>query len=433
MICINCVSPAPLKRLICLRGINQTCHYCGTDGVAVEPQVLFDYVLERAEKNTATQDDLSRDEDIVIFVGGSGDIATASIDEVLSDWMNLSQEPYYDDLYRYAPERFKLNDDNTKRLYFWDDGLLERNFYEEKWERFVADIRHSHRFFNPNASDFLGSVFAFLSDSGDVLKPAYIRIVAHGEPLYRARSASTYEDAKKIADDPANQLGPAPKEVASSQRMTPNGISALYCALERDTCLSEIQPIVGGIVVSIAFTPFDKLKFLNMTKLELIDPPELCLLDKGHLDALHLKTFVKTLVEKMSTPKGRNDELSYLSSQVVFEYLRLRFGDQVNGLILPSLQTGGQGTNVVLFPEFSGVSAKNYRKVPDNEIAETAELDFEPEEEGPFADGAKLYCVQDSLRFHKVKAVEIKAQEYQCIGELFLSDLKGERFGPLGA
>lgn len=73
----------------------------------------------------------------------------------------------------------------------------------------------------------------------------------------------------------------------------------------------------------------------------------------GYRKALHRKVFLGSLVKKMSRPKARNDELSYLSTQVVFEYLRLRFGEQVDGLVFPSVQTGEAGTNVVLFPEAS--------------------------------------------------------------------------------
>lgn len=58
----------------------------------------------------------------------------------------------------------------------------------------------------------------------------------------------------------------------------------------------------------------------------------------------------------MSRPKARNDEMSYLSTQGVFEYLRLRFGKYVDGLVFPSVQTGEAGTNVVLVPEASRLS-----------------------------------------------------------------------------
>lgn len=422
MICINCVTSEPLKKLVSEHGASHTCQYCGNDGVAVEPKFLFDYILERTAENTATEDDLSQYEYGMLFDCGSDDIPIASLDVVLAEWMNLGDEPYIDDLYEYALKEFKINVRDGDRHYFGDNGLLEGNFYEERWETFIADVRHSHRFFNPNAKGFLDSVFAFLSGDGDVLKPECVRIIPKGVSLYRARSASTYEEVKKIADAPANQLGPTPKDRASSQRMTPKGISALYCTLERETCLSEIRSITGDNVVTIAMTPTSQLKFLDLTKLELVEPPKLTLCDKGSRDALHLKAFVSSLVKKMSKPKGRNDELSYLSTQVVFEYLRLRFSSKVNGLVFPSVQTGNQGTNVVLFPESSVVSAKNYRKQSDYKIA-----DFEPEEEEPFEDGAMLYCLSGSLRFHKITAIETKAHEYTQIRELFMNDLDKSR------
>lgn len=429
MICVDCVTPEPLKKLISEHGSIHSCQYCGNDGAAVVPKFLFDFILERIVENTATEDDLSPFEYGMHFDCGSDEIEVAYLDVVLAEWVNLSDEPFFDDLYDYAPKEFKLNSRDMDRQYFGDDGLLEKNLYEEKWEEFIAGIRHSHRFFNPSAKGFLDSIFASMSGDGNELKPECVRIIPKGTQIYRARSASTYADVKKIADAPASQLGPTPKDRASSQRMTPNGISALYCSLERGTCLNEIRSITGDNVVSIAMTPISQLKFLDLTKLELVEPPKLTLLEKGCRDALHLKTFVSSLVRKMSKPKGRNDELSYLSTQVVFEYLRLRFSSQVDGLVFPSVQTGEQGTNVVLFPEASVVSSKNYKKLTDYGIAETAEPDFDPEEEEePFEDGCKLYCLSGSLRFHKVKAVETKADEYTQIGELFISDLDRSRF-----
>lgn len=430
MICIECVSPEPLKRLFSAHGAIHACQYCGNaTSPTIAPNFLFDYILERIAENTATEEDLSSYEYGMLFDCGSEDIQIAWLDVVLAEWANLTDEPYFDDLYAYAPKEFKLNARNMDRHYFGDDGLLERNLYEEKWKEFIAGIRHSHRFFNPSAKGFLDSVFASLSGDGNELKPECVRIIPKGKPLYRARSATTYADVKKIADEPASQLGATPKDRASSQRMTPNGISALYCSLERETCLSEIRSITGDNVVSIGMTPISQLKLLDLTKLGLVEPPKLTLLEIGCRDALHLKTFVSSLVKKMSKPKGRNDELSYLSTQVVFEHLRLRFGSQVDGLIFPSVQTGEKGTNVVLFPEASVVSSKNYKKLTDYEIADTAEPDFESEEEEPFEDGSKLYCLSGSLRFHKVKAVETKADEYTQIGELFMSDLDRSRFG----
>ena len=101
--------------------------------------------------------------------------------------------------------------------------------------------------------------------------------------------------------------------------MTPNGISALYCALERETCLSEIRSITGDHVVSAALTPIGELRLLDLTVLNRVEPPPLTLLDKGFRESLHQKVFLGSLVKKMSRPKARNDELSYLSTQMIFE------------------------------------------------------------------------------------------------------------------
>jgi hypothetical protein len=430
MICINCVKPKPLKRLISDHGAPQGCTYCGDSRVAVAPEFLFDYILDRVAENTATEDDLSQYEYGMLFDGGADNIPIQTLDIVLSEWADLGDEPYYDDLYQYAPMEFKTNKRGMDRHYFGDDGHLEKNFYEEKWIAFIVGIRHSHRFFNPNASSFLDSVFSFLSSGdGDALKPQCVRILAKGERLYRARTGSTIEDVKNIADAPASQLGPTPRDRASSQRMTPNGISALYCSLERETCLSEIRSITGDNVVSVAMTPVSALTLLDLTKLSLVETPKLMLLEKGRREALHLKSFVNSMVQKMSKPKGRNDDLSYLSTQVVFEYLRLRFGSQVDGLVFPSVQTGARGTNVVLFPEASVVSAKNYTKRSEYGIASDDPPTFEFDAEDPFEDGARLFCVSGSVRFHKVKSIETKADEYTRINDLFMSEQDRERLG----
>ncbi|MDI9331171.1 MAG: RES family NAD+ phosphorylase [Alphaproteobacteria bacterium] len=359
------------------------------------------------DKNVATEENLSDYELGLIYECGSDHITVDSIDVVLSEWFELGDEVYFDDLMTYLPKTYLKHDGERDRHYYSDDGDLEMNIYEEKWEKFITGIRHSHRFFNPNAEGFLDAVFGMLTEVDMKLKPDLVRTITKGALLYRARAAQTFDVAKKIMDSPSTELGPTPKDKASSQRMTPSGISALYCALERETCLSEIRSITGDNVVSGALTPTTELKLLDLTKLELVEPPKLTIFDVGYRDSLHLKTFIKSMVTKMSKPKGRNDDLSYLSTQVVFEYLRLKFRKQVDGLIFPSVQTGEVGTNVVLFPEVSVISKEFYNP---NELTE-------------FFVNDKLAVVDKSLRFHRVTAIKTSAIEHDNIYELFMSDL----------
>lgn len=422
MICIDCVTPQPLKNLIEQHGVLGTCQYCNQVGTTVETKFLFDYIYERVKENVAAEDDLSDYEHGLLYECGADITDVQSIDIVLLEWFDLGDESYFDDLYGGVPQEFHVNQRGVETHFYKDDGLLERNFYEDRWAEFVEEIRHSHRFFNSTAREFLDSVFSFLSLDEKELKPECLRVLGRGEELFRARKVDSYENSKEIVKNPISHFGPTPRIRASNQRMTPSGISALYCALERETCLSEIRSITGDKVLSVALTPTTQIKLLDLTRLERVEPPGLTLLDKGYLNSLHLKTFINSLVKKMSKPKGRNDEISYLSTQVVFEYLRLRFGSQVDGLIFPSVQTGEKGTNVVLFPEASVISAKQYAK-PD--MSEEASIDLVEGDEPK----ARLAVVTNSIRFHEVVAIETKAKEYSHISEFFMSDLVRMRLG----
>jgi hypothetical protein len=426
MICSTCVTPQVLKDFVRRHGAQTTCNYCKKTGIAVDSKFLFDHIYERIRENVAAEDDLSSYERDLIFEMESDDISVAGCDIVLMEWFNLGDEVYFDDLWDAAPDEFKINSEGGEALFYTDDGLLERNFYEDRWAAFLDGIGHAHRFFNPNARAFLDSVFEPLASDASQLKPEVSRTLDRGTKLFRARGADNQKKAEEIAGDPASQFGPSPKDRAGNQRMTPSGISALYCALDRETCLSEIRAITGDDVVSVALTPLASLKLLDLTALALVEPPKMTLLDVGYLDERHLTTFLKSLVRKMSKPKGRNNDLSYLSTQVVFEYLRLRFGQQVDGLVFPSVQTGERGTNVVLFPEASVISRDFFDEAQNWGSAPLAEP------ECPFGGpAARLAVVQGSLRFHKVKAVVTKAVAYQYIHELYMSDEVRKRMGPI--
>lgn len=426
MICINCVTPSPIKKFFKMHGAMMSgCKYCGGYGLAITKKQLFDYIFERVSENVATKDDLSCYELSMLYDCGSDFISIADIGIVLSEWFDLGDEPYFYDLCNNVPPRFNFDETGREIHFYSDNGTLEKNIYEYRWEQFVEDFHYKHRYFNAGASQFLDSIFSILVNNENQLKPEIVRTIAQGQLLYRARHAKNLEQAEEISSNLAEQFGPTPKHLASSQRMTPYGISALYCALERETCLSEIRSITGDHVVSVALTPIDELRLLDLTVLDRVESPSLTLLDVGFRDSLHRKVFLSSLVKKMSRPKARNDELSYLSTQVVFEHLRLRFGRYVDGLVFPSVQTGELGTNVVLFPEASRLSCE----LLSSESTALTTLMAKPVE-SPFDEPpSKLAVLANSVRFHKVTAIETKAKEYENVHMLFMSDCDRRRLG----
>lgn len=423
MICIECVTPAPLKKLFDTHGQEGDCTYCRSHARSIEPQTLFEYIYDRLRENIAQKDDLTEFELGMLYECGSDHIAVADIGVVLSEWLDLGDEKYFDALISSVPEEFKVDDEGHETHFFSDDGTLETNSYEKKWDEFVAGVQYTHRFFNAKARQFLDSVFSPLVIEDDAVKPQVIRTMTKGDLMYRARVAKNFSEAQEIINDLAGQFGPTPRLRTSSQRMTPNGISALYCALERETCLSEIRSITGDHVVSVAMTPVAELQLLDLTVLDRVDPPNLSVLEIGFREALHRKVFLGSLVKKMSRPKARDDDLSYLSTQVVFEYLRLRFGKQVDGLVFPSVQTGEAGTNVVFFPEASRL-AYVLPAAPDEDrfADEPVSVEVPVEMDNSFMAPTKIMVVHGSIRYHKVTAIETRAREYRHIDEMFMSD-----------
>ncbi|AQR64661.1 hypothetical protein BXU06_05995 [Aquaspirillum sp. LM1] len=310
---------------------------------------------------------------------------------------DLEKEPYAEDFYSHIPNDLIWDEDGSTRIFCIDDGMERENIFSIKWGEFVKQIKHSYRFFNSHAKDFLDSVFRFLTEGGK-LKPELLRSIAEGEPMYRARIIYSYQEAKSFEKDLIGQFGKPPSHKASNQRMTPSGISTLYCALERETCLSEVRSITGDTVASVALTPCSEIALLDLNRLNLIQPQPPSLLDKTYREVVHFKAFIASLITEMSKPKRREDELGYLATQAVFEYLRASFCDQIHGLAFSSVQTG-VGTNVVIFPEFSSIGKKE---------------DYTPPEQidNPFEEPIYFYIQEDSLRWHKVRSIVTQADEY---------------------
>lgn len=126
-----------------------------------------------------------------------------------------------------VPPELKTDNAGYERHFYRDDGTLEQNVYEARWDRFVEGVHYKHRYFNAEATEFLDSIFSALVAGGDQLKAEVVRTIRPGDLLFRARQAQSQKQAEEIYRDPARQFVTTPKHLASSQRMTPNGISAL--------------------------------------------------------------------------------------------------------------------------------------------------------------------------------------------------------------
>ena len=251
-------------------------------------------------------------------------------------------------------------------LVLYDDSLEEYEGCnkEFEWEGIQESFKHEFRFFNTKLKDFLDHTFEYLLDNQNINQSLLNNIQAN-TILYRGRSFDSLKDLMKevnednlaieveieneiIAKNIRDKFGLVPSFLASDQRMTPFGISALYLSTEKMACVAEIRALVGQYVGIPEFSNRIELKLLNLNKLaEGLYPHHL---DEDYLGKLDVYIFFKKLIASVSKPKLESGKFDYLISQYFFEYLRVKFGDQIQGIFLKSVQLP-TADNIILFPE----------------------------------------------------------------------------------
>ena len=251
-------------------------------------------------------------------------------------------------------------------LVLYDDSLEEYEGCnkEFEWEGIQESFKHEFRFFNTKLKDFLDHTFEYLLDNQNINQSLLNNIQAN-TILYRGRSFDSLKDLMKevnednlaieveieneiIAKNIRDKFGLVPSFLASDQRMTPFGISALYLSTEKMACVAEIRALVGQYVGIAEFSNRIELKLLNLNKLaEGLYPHHL---DEDYLGKLDVYIFFKKLIASVSKPKLESGKFDYLISQYFFEYLRVKFGDQIHGIFLKSVQLP-TADNIILFPE----------------------------------------------------------------------------------
>lgn len=251
-------------------------------------------------------------------------------------------------------------------LVLYDDSLQEYEGCnkEFEWEGIQESFKHEFRFFNTKLKDFLDHTFEYLLDNQNINQSLLNNIQAN-TILYRGRSFDSLKDLMKevnednlaieveieneiIAKNIRDKFGLVPSFLASDQRMTPFGISALYLSTEKMACVAEIRALVGQYVGIAEFSNRIELKLLNLNKLaEGLYPHHL---DEDYLGKLDVYIFFKKLIASVSKPKLESGKFDYLISQYFFEYLRVKFGDQIQGIFLKSVQLP-TADNIILFLE----------------------------------------------------------------------------------
>ena len=209
--------------------------------------------------------------------------------------------------------------------------LNDEKIYD--WEEFKEELKHENRFFPksfPKPYKF-SELLSYLSVATD----------HRLKNLYRARINKKSEVAY-----PIEEMGAPPKNIASSGRANPVGITCLYVASTVKTALSEVRPHKGDLVSIADFSVIERLNLVDLR-----DPR------KSILPFIYSETelriiysglnLLEILGHELTKPISQHKaELEYLSSQYLCEFIKSQGYDGV--LYKSSL---GDGDNYAIFDE----------------------------------------------------------------------------------
>ncbi|WP_323126898.1 MULTISPECIES: RES family NAD+ phosphorylase [unclassified Psychrobacter] len=326
--------------------------------------------------------------------------------------------------------RLKEDLSNDDYFVYNDGGAYKKNDYDNKWSVFLRSIHYEHRFFNHEAKEFLDSLFSIIHEN-DVINYDMIYELNPNIPIFRARIANKPEERARIYSDPANELGAAPVSLAGEQRMTPQGISAFYGSDSRDIAFSEIRAAVGDVIMSAEFRSVKTLRLLDLNKLIELKTKNICPFNKNFVEESHKTNFIKNIKYLLSKPASEKDKSVYLRTQVIFEYLYVKFGNSIHGILFNSVQNDMSGNNFAIFPKCSKVKYFSYtsRKVVESTEIISGEyglymyylsLGEEKQDYVTIKDFSKekeyLEFIEESLQVDYVSAVITRTKKFKVDG-----------------
>jgi hypothetical protein len=393
VVCSTCVVEPYLASRAKRKGINAECCLCGASRRCISLKELAD-----------------------------------DVEHILSDYICVAESQSHrygypvsgDDLDYWVSEIFQC--DNLEpivlaicRKLITHDGSKHRRFSDEDtyvrlpampidvetdWLNFTNGMKHGARYFNHDAQKFLKWLFKDVDRYGSRKGSEIIQtLLPSGKPIYRARLSNSDEDLNPIITSPHEKLAAPPKEKARAGRMNPVGVPAFYGSFQRNTCVAELRPPVGGTVVSGKFKLTRPMRVLNFQLLEnAYLGPHPSYFDSTFRRNFARREILQMLHQKITTPVLPGQESEYLITQVIAEYLATQHTQRFDGVIFRSAQRKN-GNNIVLFAH-----AISTEPVPD----ENGWWEVEPQ---PVEAGIKY--VPESLRLHEIQAVRFTAPSHK--------------------
>lgn len=368
-VCQQCLGDSMLKKLSAGLLAERVCAACGKPTMnALTPERIADFIRKDLPKHFMLDDDLypgyalSLEKVVSKAIRCEDESVCKAVAAHLVD-PNADEENFYwgGQEYRRTPSPFESQEH-------------ERWYVVGDWDHIAHELTHGQRFFNHKVERFFeGLIFEALhAEAADHTGTSpVIKMLPAGTEFYRARLANNGVEAKNIQDNPIVELGAPPKERAANNRMNPAGIPLLYVADDTKTCIAEVRPSIGDVVVVGRFRSTKCLKFFDFTALDgNLSHTSLSLFDPAYEERSQRRQLLKYLHDEIAKPV-RTSDTDYVVTQALAEFIRYEKEQLFDGIIFRSVQNEG-GINYVLFDkniDLRSMHASNWHPQFDLEIS----------------------------------------------------------------
>lgn len=183
------------------------------------------------------------------------------------------------------------------------------------WENFKDELKHQNRFFPKNS--LYSSLFdPKADDNGDLfqiieqLKIEY----DNSDSFFRAR----------ISDSPLSKdkMGMPPKGIATYGRANPAGISLLYLADNKETCVAEVRPNNTSTIYISELRSNRKVEIIDLT--EPRKKISICSFEEDRFTSvIEIINLLEILSKELSKPvRPESSDIDYLPTQFICEFLK---------------------------------------------------------------------------------------------------------------
>lgn len=231
---------------------------------------------------------------------------------------------------------------------FIDHQWIKKDFPQEdldeefsrKWNSFAENCKEAKKVYLWGAPQFVleeewkGDI---LTEIKGLCESILLRSISKGSVIYRGRPN---EDVESCFSAFRDLTSPPPKYVKSN-RMSAEGISLFYGAFDKDTVLREIENYCNSQSVDIG--EFIVTKELKVVDLSAIPSRSSFWMPKYYEEFKFLRRFHNNI----TLPASKEDERSYIPTQIFTEYLCSLSREPVDGIIYRSSLT--KKRNIVLF------------------------------------------------------------------------------------